>query len=101
LAFSNHGLIDLFAQFLLQPVKRSLDFFRSSASLIDVGDPPLKIHPGLNGTQHLVAGSRLAAFILCSLVKSSWGQILNVHKIPDAWLSRTQLTKLPYKETFN
>jgi hypothetical protein len=57
LASAGHGFVDLGTEFTLELVERGLDFLRSPASLVDVGNSFLEIHARLNRAQHFVARS--------------------------------------------
>jgi hypothetical protein len=48
LASSRHGLVDLLAEFLLQPIERGVDLFWGVATLVELGDAFLEVHGRLD-----------------------------------------------------
>ena len=73
LAGVTHSGLNLLIEFESQFFKSGLNFLFAPASLIDLQDTALKIHPGFDGAQNIVAGTENA----CEQVEFQFEQFLD------------------------
>src|SRR5690606_24900367 len=85
LARSHHRLVDLAGQIELELLETRLDLARVSAIPIDLGDAPLEVHAGADGTQYFVARPENALkeleFLLQQGVYAGIRLVAAIHKV--------------------